>query len=190
MALSDDEMWEAVIQNNKAYDGHFFYAVKTTGIVCRPSCKSKDPKRENVCYFFHLAHAFDQGFRSCKRCCPNLIGPTNEEEVVNNAVKIIEKKYMTHLTLKKLASEVGVSPYHFQRLFKKVKGFTPTIFINDYRLKKSVELLVETDWTMTKIAQEVGYQTSTYFSSCFRKKLSLSPSAFRRQHKGIEEENQ
>lgn len=44
-------MWDAVQRSDANYDGVFFYAVKTTGIFCRPSCKSKLPRRENLCYF-------------------------------------------------------------------------------------------------------------------------------------------
>ena len=49
--MTEPEMWEAVQRSDASYDGLFFYAVKTTGIFCRPSCKSKPPKRENLCYF-------------------------------------------------------------------------------------------------------------------------------------------
>jgi AraC family transcriptional regulator, regulatory protein of adaptative response / methylphosphotriester-DNA alkyltransferase methyltransferase len=181
--LTYDEMWGAVIHNNTDYDGRFFYAVKTTGIVCRPSCKSKNPLRENVYYFFQLPHALEGGFRSCKRCRPDLIKPPHEGEVINQAVEIIKKEYMTDLTLKILAHKVGMSPFHFQRLFKKEEGLTPTSFIADCRLKKSIDFLKETDWTITKIAHEVGYQSTSYFSYCFRKKWAFSPSAYRRLHK-------
>ena len=46
-----DEQWQAIISNDASYDGQFFYAVKTTGIFCRPSCKSRPPKKENVRLF-------------------------------------------------------------------------------------------------------------------------------------------
>lgn len=49
--MTEQEMWQAVLNNDKGYDGVFFYAVKTTGIYCRPSCKSKPPKKENICFF-------------------------------------------------------------------------------------------------------------------------------------------
>ena len=49
--MTEEEMWNAVKNSDANYDGLFFYAVKTTGIFCRPSCKSKLPKRENICYF-------------------------------------------------------------------------------------------------------------------------------------------
>lgn len=43
--MTEEEMWQAVLRNDAEYDGIFFYAVKTTGIYCRPSCKSRPPKR-------------------------------------------------------------------------------------------------------------------------------------------------
>ncbi|WGX76550.1 Ada metal-binding domain-containing protein [Paraclostridium bifermentans] len=51
--MIEDEMWKAVLENDSDYDGIFFYAVKSTGIYCRPSCKSKIPKRENVGFLIH-----------------------------------------------------------------------------------------------------------------------------------------
>lgn len=49
--MSEQEMRRAVVNNDAGYDGVFFYAVKTTGMYCRPSCKSKAPNRENICFF-------------------------------------------------------------------------------------------------------------------------------------------
>ena len=61
--MTEPEMWEAVQRSDASYDGLFFYAVKTTGIFCRPSCKSKPPKRENLCYFASGEEARAAGFR-------------------------------------------------------------------------------------------------------------------------------
>ena len=65
--MTEPEMWEAVQRSDASYDGLFFYAVKTTGIFCRPSCKSKPPKRENLCYFASGEEARAAGFRPCTR---------------------------------------------------------------------------------------------------------------------------
>lgn len=46
--LTEEEKWQASLACDPAYDGRFFYGVKTTGIFCRPSCKSKSPKWENI----------------------------------------------------------------------------------------------------------------------------------------------
>ena len=49
--MKEDAMWEALRDCDASFDGQFFYGVKTTGIYCRPSCKSKLPKKENVVFF-------------------------------------------------------------------------------------------------------------------------------------------
>lgn len=71
MTLKDK--WDAVKQNDKTCDGIFFYAVKSTGIFCRPSCKSRLPKKDNVTFFNTADQALAAGFRPCKRCRPDLL---------------------------------------------------------------------------------------------------------------------
>ncbi len=70
--MTQDEMWLAVSQNDASADGLFFYAVSSTGVFCRPSCKSRRPKRENVRYFKTAEQAMAAGFRPCKRCRSDL----------------------------------------------------------------------------------------------------------------------
>ncbi len=60
------EKWQAIILNDASYDGAFFYGVKTTGIFCRPSCKSRTPKKENVRVFQNAEQALLENFRPCK----------------------------------------------------------------------------------------------------------------------------
>ena len=79
--MTEDEMYEAVISNDGNYDGLFFYAVKSTGIFCRPSCKSKKPLRENVRFFKNAAEARAAGFRPCKRCRSDLLSYRPMEEI-------------------------------------------------------------------------------------------------------------
>lgn len=67
---ADDQKWAAVCSNNKDADGHFWYAVTSTGIVCNPSCPSRVPHRKNVLFFDVLTEALREGFRSCRRCKP------------------------------------------------------------------------------------------------------------------------
>ncbi len=61
-----DEKWSAIIHNDASYDGAFYYAVKTTGIFCRPSCKSRVPNKENVLVFDTADAALEKHFRPCK----------------------------------------------------------------------------------------------------------------------------
>ncbi|MDR2756488.1 MAG: hypothetical protein LBC20_12345 [Planctomycetaceae bacterium] len=71
--MTDDQKWEAVLNNDERYDGLFFCGVKTTKIFCRPSCKAKTPLKKNVEYFENPKQAEKAGYRACKRCRPDLL---------------------------------------------------------------------------------------------------------------------
>tara|TARA_R110002126_G_scaffold17440_6_gene68037 strand:- start:64 stop:279 length:216 start_codon:yes stop_codon:yes gene_type:complete len=62
--------WQAVCDKDKNYDGIFFYAVKTTGIFCKPSCASRTPLHKNVEYFVDADSAKNAKYRACLRCKP------------------------------------------------------------------------------------------------------------------------
>ncbi|MFC4075708.1 Ada metal-binding domain-containing protein [Salinithrix halophila] len=65
-----DEMVNAIFACDPSYDGRFWYGVQTTGVFCRPSCRSPHPKRENLHFFNSPDEARKAGFRPCKRCQP------------------------------------------------------------------------------------------------------------------------
>src|SRR3989442_3554242 len=68
--MSPTERWEAVMARDRRFDGAFVYAVRSTGIYCRPSCASRRPRRAQV-MFFPIPEAPErEGFRACRRCHP------------------------------------------------------------------------------------------------------------------------
>ena len=69
--FSQESRWNAVLTRNRAAEGVFYYAVKTTGIVCRPTCPSRRPNRKNVEFFDTYHDAKEAGYRACKRCKPD-----------------------------------------------------------------------------------------------------------------------
>ena len=107
-----DERWQAITCNDKSYDDIFIYAVKSTGIFCRPSCKSRDPKKENVRIFNDAKEAVSEGFRPCKRCKPSGLRLPDEEWVIQ-ITEYIDRNYNETLTLEILADMCHGSPYHF-----------------------------------------------------------------------------
>ena len=72
---NDDAKWQAVATRNTDAAGHFYYAVKTTGVYCRPDCPGR-PLRKNVVFFEDTAAAVRAGFRACKRCKPDQVRPS------------------------------------------------------------------------------------------------------------------
>lgn len=177
-----EEQWQAILHNDATYDDKFFYAVKTTGIFCRPSCKSKPPKRENACVFQIAEEAQAAGFRPCKRC-----KPTGErlpdKEWVEVMTLYLDNHYTEPLTLEALAEVCHGSPYHLHRIFKKITGITPVDYIQQKRIAAASEYLRNSDQTVGGIALQVGLPNTSYFITLFKKKTGLTPTQFRQLYK-------
>lgn len=179
--LSDEKMWRAVRDNDSAYDGVFYYGVRTTGIFCRPSCKSRIPNRENVIYFEDAYAAGKAGFRPCKRCRPDLLEPQAgpAEEACARTTEILRREYDNPDILDELPGRVRVSPYHLQRLYKKHTGFTPRSYLQRIRIDRAKALLSENGMNNTEICYAVGFQSLSRFYEAFRRIMGVSPRKYR-----------
>ncbi|MNJ57376.1 Bifunctional transcriptional activator/DNA repair enzyme AdaA [compost metagenome] len=173
-----EEKWQAIIQNDASYDDQFIYAVQSTGIFCRPSCKSRVPKREHVRIFNNAEEAQTAKFRPCKRC-----KPTGErlpdDEWVEQIANYIDANYTDKLTLTKLADVCHGSPYHLHRTFRRVKGVTPVFYIQHMRIIKASEYLKHTDKDISDIALSVGMGNTSYFITLFKKITGQTPAKYR-----------
>ncbi|MDR3562552.1 MAG: Ada metal-binding domain-containing protein [Negativicutes bacterium] len=179
---SEDVMWQATVNNDGGYDGRFFYAVRTTRIVCRPSCKSRVPSRENVEYFADVAAALANGYRPCKRCRPDLAAPYRpEREVVDKACDLLAKEFANPALLTELPAHVGVSKFHLGRLFKAVMGQTPKEYLLSIRLAKARELLAAGTLSVSQVCFETGFNSLSNFYALFRVATGLSPREYRGQ---------
>ncbi|EKN68805.1 methylphosphotriester-DNA alkyltransferase /transcriptional regulator [Neobacillus bataviensis LMG 21833] len=176
--IMSDEKWQAIINNDDSYNNQFFYAVKTTGIFCKPSCKSRTPKKENVRIFQNAEEALSANFRPCKRC-----KPTNERLPDNEWVALIteyiDKNYTEKLTLETLAEISHGSPYHLQRTFKKITGNTPVEYIQEVRINTAKKYLLQSGRTVSEIAKMVGISNTPYFFTLFKKMTDATPAHFR-----------
>ncbi|MGN7472057.1 bifunctional transcriptional activator/DNA repair enzyme AdaA [Brevibacillus sp. SAFN-007a] len=176
-----EERWQAIITNDATYDGQFFYAVKTTGIFCRPSCKSKPPRWGNVRIFQQASEAIREEFRPCKRCKPT--GQRlPDQEWVAQITDYIDAHYSEKLTLARLADMCHGSPYHLQRTFKRIKGMTPVEYMQQKRIDKAKQLLVESDKPIAAIAAEAGMSNTPYFITLFKKTTGHTPGEYRQLH--------
>jgi len=123
--IPDDECWNAALARDRSYDGRFVSGVLSTGIYCRPSCPARHPKRENVKFFANGAAAREAGLRPCLRCSPDDV--SRDERAVLSAIAAI-KAAEQPLALAALAAETGYSPAHFQRVFTRATGLSPSAY--------------------------------------------------------------
>ena len=181
---TDSARWAALVARDLQANGRFVYGVMTTGIYCRPICPSRRPNRENVQFFNNSAEAEQANFRPCKRCTPHLANqPDTGMTAVIRACHIIEEAEQPP-TLNQLANAVGLSPYYFHRLFKKIVGVTPKQYTNQKRLER-VRLQLQQDDTVTTAIYNAGYESSSRFYAQANATLGMKPSKFQRGGQGI-----
>jgi AraC family transcriptional regulator of adaptative response/methylated-DNA-[protein]-cysteine methyltransferase len=180
----DVERWRALTARDPDAGGSFLYGVVTTGVYCRPSCPSRMPRRENVVFFGSAKEAEQAGFRPCKRCEPDR-APSQQwraKAVISACRAIGESK--TPLSLKELASRVGMSPYHFNRVFKKTTGVTPREYADGKRAQRLVENL-SGGRSVTRAIYDSGYGSPSRFYEGGAKRLGMAPSSYKKGGAGL-----
>ena len=176
-----EKRWQAILSNDAASDGQFYYAVRTTGIFCRPSCKSKPPNIGNVQLFRSAEQALSAGFRPCKRCRPTGRRLPDDEWVAAVAA-YIDSRFTEPLSLEQLASAAHGSPYHLHRTFKKIMGVTPTLYIQRKRVAQAQELLRATNLPIAEIGLSAGWANTPYFITLFKRMTGVTPAVYRQMH--------
>lgn len=175
---SDEDRWQALLRRDPAADGQFWFSVRTTGVYCRPSCAARQPKRENVAFHDSQTDAEKAGFRPCKRCRPNEAPRAERQaDAVAHACRIIEEAEEAP-ALDALASAVGMSRFHFHRVFKSIAGVTPKAYAAAHRAKKVREELTRSP-TVTDAIYGAGFNSSGRFYATAGKVLGMAPTEFR-----------
>jgi AraC family transcriptional regulator of adaptative response/methylated-DNA-[protein]-cysteine methyltransferase len=181
--FSDEDRYEAIRRRDRAFDGQFFTAVRTTGVYCRPSCAARLPLRKNVSFFLSCAEAERAGYRPCKRCRPN--EASREERyaaVVRAACRTIEAAEEPP-ALGDLAQAAGLSPFHFHRVFKEATGVTPRAYAAAQRAKRVQQGLGEAA-SVTEAIYDAGFNASSRFYEGAASRLGMTPGAYRKGGEG------
>ena len=181
--FSDDTMWRAVVDCDSAYDGKFFYGVKTVGVYCRPSCRSKTPLRKNTVYFMREEEAVLAGFRPCKRCRPERCGQAPAAGLAEQAKKLIDDHYGKRTLLTAELKKLGVTQSHLAAVFRQQYGVTPMRYLGSRREQQAKILLAETGAPVIDIAAAIGFDSLSAFYAFFKKQTGTTPHLFRVQSK-------
>jgi AraC family transcriptional regulator of adaptative response/methylated-DNA-[protein]-cysteine methyltransferase len=173
-----DARWAAVQTRSAAPAANFFYGVRTTGVYCRPACPSRRPRRENVEFFATREAAELAGFRPCKRCTPEQAAlPERHAALVARACRLIETADQAP-DLETLAREVGLSPYHFHRIFKAATGLTPKGYATAHRARR-IRSNLGSSRSVTDAIYDSGYNSNGRFYESAGQMLGMTPRAFR-----------
>src|SRR3989454_2096370 len=177
-ATENDPRWASVVARNPEADGMFYYSVQTTGVYCRPSCAARLARSENVCFHRTCEDAEKAGFRPCKRCKPDQPSLVEQHAAkVTAACRIIEESE-TVPGLQELAQRIGLSAYHFHRVFKQVTGLTPREYGAAHR-ERRVRNELSRSGTVTEAIFDAGYNSNARFYEKSNEVLGMTPTNYR-----------
>jgi len=178
--MSDMEArcWDAVRRRDT--NATFIFAVRTTRIACRPGCPSRTPRPENVRFFDDFAAAQAAGFRACKRCAPHDVSAdAHRQRLVAQACALMAAD--AALSLAAVSRTIGVSRFHFQRIFRMVLGVTPGEYqraCRDERLRAGLS----GGRSVTDAIHAAGFGSPSRAYEA--RALGMTPSAFRAGARG------
>ncbi|MNF47372.1 Bifunctional transcriptional activator/DNA repair enzyme Ada [compost metagenome] len=173
-----DPRWQAVLARDPTADTAFVYGVKTTGVYCRASSPSRLPKRENVEFFDTAAQAESAGYRPSKRAAADRTRVAGQHAaLVTRACQIIEQADEAP-DLSRLAAQVGMSPYHFHRVFKASTGLTPKAYASSHRARRMREQLACAG-SVTDALYEAGFNSNSRFYETSAGVLGMKPCDYR-----------
>ena len=129
-----DRAWKMVVDRTATAETMFVYAVRTTGIYCRPSCPSRRPLRRSVEFYPTSDLAERAGYRACKRCTPAQEHP--QLRTLTAACNYLDQHVQETVKLQELGKAVGLSPFHVQRIFRRCLGITPREYQQARRIER------------------------------------------------------
>jgi AraC family transcriptional regulator, regulatory protein of adaptative response / methylated-DNA-[protein]-cysteine methyltransferase len=185
-SASADWRWDAVARRDSTADGRFVYAVKSTGIFCRPSCPSRRPHRDRVEFFDSPSAAASAGFRACKRCDPIARSPArSSDDAIRRATKYLSEHVDETVPLATLARVARLSAFHLQRRFKQALGVSPREYQAACRAERfRQELRAGRD--VAAATYEAGYGSPSRVYEAAPTGRGMSPATYRRGGVGTE----
>ncbi|MHB8732311.1 MAG: bifunctional DNA-binding transcriptional regulator/O6-methylguanine-DNA methyltransferase Ada [bacterium] len=176
----DDRRWRAVLTRDTAADGAFVFAVRSTGIYCRPSCPARRPRRDRVRFFRQPVEAARAGYRPCRRCRPD--APAGRDEMAalaQRACRFVETHLDEPLSLSRLGAALGCGPQQVRRAFTRVLGLSPKRYVDACRLDL-VKARLRAQAAVTTALYDAGYGSSSRLYERAAQRLGMTPAAYRR----------
>ncbi len=184
MTIADQELcWQVALSKDTSMDGVFFVAVRTTGVYCRPSCRSRQPKRENVTFFATADECEAAGYRACKRCRPRELTSDARPDHVQQACEYLEGDD-ADVSLAPVAERLGLRAEYLRRLFKRTLGLPPREYAASLRATRLKHGLRD-GATVTQAMYDAGYPSSNRLYESADSQLGMTPATYRRGGRGM-----
>lgn len=183
--LDPETCHRARLSRDARFDGHFFTAVKTTGIYCRPVCPATPPRERNVRYFASAVEAAQAGYRPCLRCRPDSAPGSpawkGVDTTLERALRLIDEGTLQEGSLVELSDRLGISDRYLRQLFQRRFGVSPKGYALYQQCLFAKQLLHQTRLPVTDVVYASGFRSIRRFNDCFRTQMGLSPSELRRR---------
>ena len=182
----ETKYWKAVEERDSTFDGRFVYAVRSTGVYCRPSCPSRRPLRKGVVFFAAPGAAETAGFRACRRCKGQPAGESLGSRVCRYIDEHLndESRMTSNIDLAALAAAFQMSSFHLQRTFKSTVGVTPREYAEARRLGLWKSRLRQ-GRDVTTALYEAGYGSSSRLYEKASAGLGMTPAVYRKGGTGM-----
>ncbi len=178
--LGPNEFWQAVLKRDRRFQHLFVYAVRSTGVYCRPTCPSRRPRQEQVRFFAGPEAAERAGFRACRRCRPDRTTVSDPQaSLVQRVCRYIDTHLEDPPNLAVLGRESGVSAFHLQRTFKRVLGVSPLQYARVRRLL-CLKSRLKRGEDVTTAMYAAGYGSSSRLYEHATEQLGMTPGTYRR----------
>src|SRR5438045_3764377 len=172
--MSPTQRWQAVLARDRRCDGKFVYAVRSTGIYCRPSCASRRPRRTQVTFFPIPEAAERAGYRACLRCRPAEATSADPAiALVREACRAIES-----------GTSVRARSPQLARAFKRVLGITPKQYADTHRVARFKQELKRRKHVGPAL-YEAGYGSSSRVYERTHEQLGMTPATYAHGGAGI-----
>ena len=172
--------WQQVMARDARQDGRFVFAVRTTGIYCRPSCPSRRPRRDSVEFYTNPDEAERAGYRACLRCKPTQV--SSQAQYVAKARQFLDNAEGP-VTLTALSKRVGLSSFHLKRLFKRATGLSPREYQSARRMQQLKSGLRKGN-DVTTALYDAGFGSPSRLYEKAPRQLGMTPGEYRRGGSG------
>jgi AraC family transcriptional regulator of adaptative response/methylated-DNA-[protein]-cysteine methyltransferase len=180
----EDRYWLAVLARDRSFDNCFVYAVRSTGVYCRPSCPSRRPQREQVVFYTDPDSAEKAGFRACRRCGRRDRTSGAETALVAGAVSAIRTAEDAAPTLAVLGKTLQTSPDRLSRRFKRLTGVTPREYRDAQQLSRLKTSLRQSE-NVAAAVYDAGFGSSRAVYERAQSQLGMTPATYRRGGAGM-----